>query len=81
MNKIASFNVDHEKLTPGVYVERQDSWDKKTITTFGYIAFYINKFFFYSTYYFCAEDSFNFCFFYVLIWVIWYGIFLERSIN
>ena len=34
MNKIPSFNVDHEKLIPGVYIERQDSWDKKTITTF-----------------------------------------------
>ena len=34
MSKIATFHVDHEKLNPGVYVERRDSVGPKAVTTF-----------------------------------------------
>lgn len=34
MEKIASFTVDHEKLSSGLYVSRKDSRDGVTVTTF-----------------------------------------------
>ena len=34
MEKIASFQVDHLKLKPGVYVSRRDRFGNATITTF-----------------------------------------------
>lgn len=34
MTKIPSFQIDHEKLNPGVYVARQDRFDPKVVTTF-----------------------------------------------
>ena len=34
MEKIASFTIDHTKLTPGVYVSRKDHVGSETITTF-----------------------------------------------
>ena len=34
MNKIATFEVDHTKLQPGVYVSRQDAAGDTVITTF-----------------------------------------------
>lgn len=34
MEKIASFNIDHLKLQPGVYVSRKDHLGKEVITTF-----------------------------------------------
>ena len=34
MNKIPSFEVDHEKLNPGIYVNRRDQFGPKVITTF-----------------------------------------------
>ncbi|MDR0910337.1 MAG: S-ribosylhomocysteine lyase [Spirochaetaceae bacterium] len=34
MDKIASFQMDHEKLLPGLYVSRKDTWNGVTITTF-----------------------------------------------
>lgn len=34
MNKVTSFEVDHEKLNPGIYIARRDQLDTKTITTF-----------------------------------------------
>lgn len=33
MDKVASFEVDHEKLVPGVYVSRQDEVGGSTVTT------------------------------------------------
>ena len=34
MEKISSFNIDHLKLRPGVYVSRKDSVGEMTVTTF-----------------------------------------------
>lgn len=34
MNKIASFEVNHDLLTPGVYVSRKDQFGNATVTTF-----------------------------------------------
>ena len=34
MEKIASFNIDHTKLRPGVYVSRKDRVGLETVTTF-----------------------------------------------
>lgn len=34
MKQIASFNIDHMKLLPGLYVSRKDKIGKETITTF-----------------------------------------------
>ena len=34
MNKVPRFEIDHEKLTPGVYVCRRDEVGAKTVTTF-----------------------------------------------
>lgn len=34
MEKIASFTIDHIKLTPGIYVSRKDHIGTETITTF-----------------------------------------------
>ena len=34
MKKIASFTIDHIKLTPGVYVSRKDTVGNEVITTF-----------------------------------------------
>lgn len=34
MEKIASFQVDHLRLKPGVYVSRKDKYDNVVITTF-----------------------------------------------
>jgi len=34
MKKIASFQVDHLRLKPGVYVSRKDKFDNTVITTF-----------------------------------------------
>ena len=34
MNKIPSFEVDHEKLNPGIYVARRDQMGPKVVTTF-----------------------------------------------
>lgn len=34
MNKIPSFEVDHEKLNPGIYVNRRDQLGPKVVTTF-----------------------------------------------
>ncbi|MDR2447022.1 MAG: S-ribosylhomocysteine lyase [Treponema sp.] len=34
MEKIASFQVDHLRLKPGVYVSRQDQFGETTLTTF-----------------------------------------------
>lgn len=34
MERIASFSIDHRKLKRGIYVSRQDSIGKETITTF-----------------------------------------------
>ena len=34
MKKVASFEVDHEQLTPGVYVSRKDRIGEQVITTF-----------------------------------------------
>lgn len=34
MERIASFNVDHTRLRPGLYVSRRDSYRGATVTTF-----------------------------------------------
>ena len=34
MNKVVHFEVDHEKLNPGVYVSRRDEIGPKVVTTF-----------------------------------------------
>lgn len=34
MRKIASFEVDHKSLLPGIYVSRKDSLGAETVTTF-----------------------------------------------
>ena len=34
MNKVATFEVDHTKLQPGVYVSRQDAVGNAVVTTF-----------------------------------------------
>ncbi len=34
MEKIASFQIDHLRLEPGVYVSRVDSWNGVDVTTF-----------------------------------------------
>lgn len=34
MERIASFNVDHTRLRPGLYVSRRDSFRGATVTTF-----------------------------------------------
>lgn len=34
MEKIASFQIDHERLLPGIYVSRKDSVGGETVTTF-----------------------------------------------
>ena len=34
MEKIASFQIDHERLLPGLYVSRKDKFGGTTITTF-----------------------------------------------
>lgn len=34
MNKIASFTIDHIRLTPGIYVSRRDQVGNEVITTF-----------------------------------------------
>lgn len=34
MNKVTSFQIDHEKLMPGIYVARRDAVGSKVITTF-----------------------------------------------